>query len=158
MAYTLTSGFLKIYPMLNAGKCWTFFLFMGLFWGGSCTYNTATNSEDPLIGDWYVVRAYTGGRESKGAPKRLNDVSFLSLYPDGTYESRGYIFDLRRGTWSNEEASQIITIDNQDTATGRRSFNYRFMNNGHLELSNLTDGQIGVLTIELSHDKPLILQ
>jgi len=120
--------------------------------------NTSEGEQNPLVADWYLKEAYAGGRQTRSEPTQLKDVSFLSLYADGTYESRGFIFDISRGMWTEGPGPSTITIDQQDTPSGERMFNYRLMEDGNLELSMLTDQQLSATRMIMSTEKPAILR
>ncbi|NRB62169.1 MAG: hypothetical protein HRU40_03915 [Saprospiraceae bacterium] len=126
----------------------------------SCASDSGADLEpaNPIIGDWYVEQAISRGIVVKGPPEKVKDVSFLSIYSDGTYESRGYIFDIRRGKYTCDTATSILTLDNQATSSGDRLFKYELIEGGKLMLSNTENGQSGTIMIELSSEKPAILQ
>lgn len=144
----------------NIMNRWLFLCFWCVFSLSSCggETNTSGDEQHPLVGDWYLKEAYAGGRQTRGEPTQMKEVSFLSLYADGTYESRGFIFDISRGTWMEGAGSSSITIDQQDTPSGERVFNYQLMEDGTLELSLLTDQQLSATRMIMSTEKPAILQ
>lgn len=126
----------------------------------SCASDASTNEEqvNPIVGDWYVEKVISQGVEVKGPPQKMKDVSFLSIYADGTYESRGYLFDIRRGRYTYDATASILTLDNQAATSGERTFQYELIEESKLELAIIEKGQIGTITIELSLEKPAILK
>ncbi len=144
----------------NIMNRWLFLCIWCAFSVSSCGGDTHASDdvENPLVADWYLKEAFAGGRQTRGEPTQMKEVSFLSLYADGTYESRGFIFDISRGSWTEGPGPATITIDQQDTPSGERMFNYRLMEDGTLELSLLTDQQLSATRIVMSRDKPAILQ
>lgn len=145
---------------LNSMNRWLFLCFWSAFCLSSCGEgtNASEDAQNPLVADWYLKEAYSGGRQTRDEPTQMKEVSFLSLYADGTYESRGFIFDISRGKWIEDPGAATITIDQQDTPSGERVFNYRIMEDGTLELSMLTDQQISATRIIMSTEKPAILR
>jgi len=120
--------------------------------------NPSENPKNPLVADWYLIEAYAGGRLTRSEPTQMKEVSFLSLYADGTYESRGFIFDISRGKWTEDKGAATITIDQQDTPSGERVFNYHIMEDDKLELALLTEQQLSATRMVLSTEKPAIMR